>query len=113
MIHQANSYYNKPPKDGYEYMLVRITFEYLKGTDPNAQYDLSRYKFTAVSTDGRDYDSYLFVDSPKPELKANLYPGAAFEGWVPFEINTFDKTPLLTFGRDYVGRGGLWWKLYQ
>lgn len=103
--------FNSPPDVGNEYLLVRIRFEYLKGKDADATYRLSPGNFTAVASDGKEYVS-KFVVVPEPKLEATMYPGASNEGWAAFQIAQYDTKPLMTFGRDYRGRGGLWWKLY-
>ncbi|GAI91366.1 unnamed protein product, partial [marine sediment metagenome] len=42
----------------------------------------------------------------------SIYPGATHEGWGIFQVEAQDNKPLLTFGRDYKGSGGIWWQLY-
>jgi hypothetical protein len=104
--------FSSPPKAGFEYIIAKLRFEYLKGKGPDTKYDLNPFEFTAVSSDGKEYE-LQFVVGPKPELSASLYPGASHEGWVSFQVAQHDTRPLMTFGRDYQGRGGVWWKLYK
>jgi hypothetical protein len=47
--------YNDPPDPGFEYLLAKIRFQYLKGSHPDAKYGLSAYEFAAVSSDGKEY----------------------------------------------------------
>jgi len=110
-IKEANQF-NDPADPGFEYLLARIRFEYLKAEDPDKTYDLNSFQFTAVSSEGKEYE-YAFVVEPQPQLSASLYPGASHEGWAAFRVTLYDTAPLLTFGRDYSGRGGVWWKLYE
>ena len=74
------------------------------------EYDVSQLDFTAVSDNGKDYESVSIVCT-EPKLSADLYPGASVEGWAAFEVD-IDDNPLLTFGRDYQGKDGIWFKLY-
>ncbi len=110
MIEDANMF-NDEPGTGKEYILAKIRFEYLESSE-DAQYDVSDYDFTAVSEDGKDYDNPSIVQ-PEPELDADIYPGAYAEGWGVFEVDIDDDKPLLTFGRDWKGKGGIWFKLYS
>ncbi|WP_194174957.1 S8 family serine peptidase [Desulfofundulus thermobenzoicus] len=111
IIQEANSF-NDPPQSGHEYILAKIKFEYLEGPDPDTQYHISGYDFTAVSEAGRDYE-YCSVVEPEPDLDYRLYPGASCEGWAAYQVEVIDDKPLLTFGRDYDGKGGIWFKLYE
>jgi hypothetical protein len=109
-IREANQF-NGPPRAGFEYILAKVKFEYLQGA-ADRQYDLNRVKFTAVSKDGKDYETVIVVE-PEPKLQANLYPGASHEGWAAFQVEQIDAMPLLTFGRDFRGSSGVWWQLFK
>lgn len=109
MIEEANMF-NDPPAAGNEYILAKIRFEYLESSDPDTQYDISQYDFTAVSASGKDYE-WASIVCPDPKLSADLYPGASVEGWAAFEVD-IDDNPLLTFGRNYQGKDGIWFKFY-
>jgi len=111
LIEEANPF-NDPPEEGYEYILARVRFEYLEGPTPDTAYDLSPVYFTAVSEGGKDYERRFVVD-PEPGIEADLYPEASHEGWVSFHVAIDDSKPTMTFGRDYKGRGGVWFKLYE
>ncbi|NLG84987.1 MAG: hypothetical protein GX493_10370 [Firmicutes bacterium] len=107
MVRQANPF-NRPPKNGYEYLLAKIRFELVAMEDPEARLELSPGHFTAVSAEGEDYD-YPLVVAPEPSISAKLYQGAQREGWVVFQIKIGDN-PLITYGRDFKGKGGIWFK---
>jgi len=109
-IKEANMF-NDPPKSGFEYLLAKVKFEYLKGPTQDTTYHLSTWEFTAVSSEGKDYESASVVE-PEPELDATLYQGASHTGWVAFQVAKSDFKPLMTFGRKYDGTGGIWFKLY-
>jgi len=109
-IEEANMF-NDPAPSGFEYVLVRIRFEYLEGPTADTSYDISPVWFTVVSSEGREQE-YESVVPPEPELRASLYPGATHEGWGAYLVEEQDDKPLITFGRDYKGRGGIWWQLY-
>ncbi|MEE9286065.1 MAG: hypothetical protein V3V35_10115 [Dehalococcoidia bacterium] len=102
---------NAAPSPGGEYVVALVRFEYLRGPDPNTRFSLSTFDFKAVSSEGVDYDEPVFVIEPKPRISANLYPGASHEGWLVLQVDADDAAPLITFGRDELGRGGVWWKL--
>ncbi len=104
--------FNDPPAAGFVYVLAKVRFVYLKGPDENTAYDLSPVAFTAVSCGGKDYETESLVE-PDPTIRASMYPGASHEGWVAFAVAQDDTCPLMTFARDYRGRGGIWFKLYE
>lgn len=110
-IKSANLF-NGPPATGWEYILALIRIDYAKGKTPDTTYRPSEYwDYTAVSGDGADYARKIVV-RPDPRFADQIYPGTSTEGYVALYVHDYDKTPLLTFGRNYDGTGGLWWKLY-
>lgn len=108
MIKQANLF-NSAPNDGYEYLLAKINFNLISNKD-NQQLHLASIDFKAVSSDGKVYDPVMIV-APTPKLLSDLYPGATNEGWVALQVSKDDTNPLITYGRDYQGQGGAWFKL--
>lgn len=107
---QAANMFNDPPKAGNEYILAKVYFNYLTGPK-DTQVELYSGSFTAVSSIGRDYEHAIMVE-PYPSIDTDLYPGAYHEGWVAFEVAASDQQPLMTFGRDYNGKNGAWFKIY-
>jgi len=110
LIYAANRY-NDPPKAGFEYILVRMRFEYLTGPTADSTYYMTSSWFDTVSSSGSVYDNPSIVD-PDPSFDCTLYPGASHEGWMTFQVAQTDATPLATIGRNYDGTGGIWFKLY-
>jgi len=111
MVYDANSF-NHEPGINQEYVVINFAFKLLHSDDPNVQYPLSKFSFTLVSADGKDYPS-ISVVPPKPELTANLYQGAYHEGYLVYLVDKDDKLPLLTTGRFSDGSGGAWFKAYK
>lgn len=111
LIKETNRF-NDPPEEGYEYILAKINFKYLIGPGIDIQYNAYKNSFTAVLSIGKDYKRVSAV-LPFPELNVYLYPGASAEGWAVFQVEKTDVKPLLTFGRDNNGEGGVWFKLYE
>jgi hypothetical protein len=107
IIKNANQF-NDEPKSGYDYLVAKVNFDLLSGAD---QYSLSGYNFKLIATDGKEYD-YTTVVKPEPQLDAKLYAGAKNEGYAVFQVAVTDSKPLITFGRDYNGNGGVWFKAY-
>ncbi len=103
--------FNSAPNSGYEYILVKIQFEYLTGPTADTVYNVSPVYFDAISENGVEYDYHSIVP-PDPALSTSLYPGASHEGWEAYQVSLTDTHPLLTFGRNYDGTGGIWFKLY-
>ncbi|MDF2892528.1 MAG: hypothetical protein K0R80_2895 [Clostridia bacterium] len=110
-IYNRNKY-NEPAPDGYEYILAKIKVKLNKSSVKDLQFQVSDYDFTLVSSTGVDYERKSVV-VPSPELNAKLYEGGESEGWVVFTVKTTDKYPLIAFGRDYSGKGGVWYRAYN
>jgi len=104
---QEASASNKPAKDGYEYILARIRFEfYSKGTPGNKVYTMKRDDFKVYSKDNQAYEAPS-VWPPKPELIGKIFrSGDSYEGWVPFLVAQEDEKPLMFFF------GGIWFELF-
>ncbi|WP_434579208.1 stalk domain-containing protein [Thermoanaerobacterium thermosaccharolyticum] len=110
MVSNANMF-NSKPEDGYEIILAKFYIKINKSSNEDAQFDLDPYNFILVSSDGKDYDSYICVP-PSPNLRAKLYQGASNEGWVAFKVKINDLKPLIVYGKGYDGSGGVWFKGY-
>lgn len=108
LIQEAN-YFNSPAKEGHEYILAKFHIKLIDNKDDDSQISFSTVHFTLVSTQGKDYD-FVSVVELNPSIDANLYEGADHEGWVAFEVKKDDTNPLITFGRSYDGKGGIWFK---
>jgi len=109
---EETNMFNDPPKEGFEYILANIRFEYIEGPSPDIVYEVFGYGLDVISNEGKEYENPSVVE-PEPKFDAKLYPGASNEGWATFQVAIEDSQPLLTFGRDYKGRGGGWFKLYN
>jgi hypothetical protein len=107
---KAANMFNDAPKEGQEYLLALVRFEYLKGPTEDTTYDLSSYEFTAVSSEAKEYDNPFCVE-PDPKFGGGLYSGASHEGWICLQVATWDAQPVITYGRNYDGTGGVWWRL--
>lgn len=111
VIKEANQF-NEAAPSGFEYILVKVQFKYLKTPSEERSYMVSPMDFTAVSSEGKDY-GFTSIVEPEPELEANLYEGASHTGWITFQVAEDDEEPLMVFGRKYNGTGGIWFKLYK
>jgi hypothetical protein len=100
------------PKAGFEYIAVRVRFDYLSGPTPDAALDVSTVWFKVISGEGKEYEFSFYAGNLDPSITTSLYPSASHEGWVAFFVAQDDTRPLLTFGRAYDGTGGIWFKLY-
>lgn len=105
----AADYSNKAPMEEKEYILARLEFHVTKASDFNTQYDLSSSDFTLVSSSGKDYARPNLV-IPGATMDSKLYSSASHEGWVAFEVSKEDKDPLMVYGKDGSGKGGVWFK---
>ena len=75
---------NPDPKQGYEYLLVKVRFAYTEG---KGSLHVSSYDFKAY-VDGAGYSpTWVVLPKDKPEFKGvDLIPGGQTEGWIVFEV---------------------------
>lgn len=107
-IRGANMF-NNEPKQGFEYILAKIAVKVESVEKNGAQFSISPISFILVSSSGKDYNPPMVVE-PDPQLNANLYAGASHTGWAAFQVAIDDANPLITFGRNFDGTGGIWLK---
>lgn len=115
LIKQA-SVSNKRPKIGFEYLLARIRLEFSsRGSPQVCSHDLRREQMTALSADGKEYETPPIVP-PKPGLIGILHSGKSLEGWIAFLVLQGDSKALMAF--DPSSGGGMsrgrvvWFQLY-
>lgn len=92
-------------------MLAKVRFEYLMGPTSDTTYEMSPSWLHVVSMNGKNYDNESVV-VPDPSIRISLYPDSFHEGWAAFLVAQDDTRPLMTFGRNYDGTGGIWFKLF-
>lgn len=96
------------PESGYDYLIAKIEFDLFQGTE---LYNLVSNSFILISGTGKEYD-INYGAKLNPELEAKLYKGAKQTGYVVFQVEISDTKPLITFGRDVNGTGGIWLKAH-
>ncbi|NOU95652.1 DUF4352 domain-containing protein [Paenibacillus sp. LMG 31456] len=109
MIASANKF-NEAPKEGYEYILAKISIIITNSKSKDKQIDVSPIDFVAVSSDGKDYNRAGIVE-PAPTIRSKLYEGASNTGWAAFLVKKDDQNPVITYGRKYDGSGGAWFTI--
>jgi len=108
-IYAANPY-NDPAPSGYEYILVKVRYNYVNGPTVNTLEKLDEFTFQAFSGSGTKYDIPAIVE-PDPKFDVDLYPGNTFEGWATYKVLKTDAKPMLSFAVSLDGSGGIWFKL--
>jgi len=94
---------NEPAAPGFEYILVRVKFEYhAREIQGKCAHPLVRDQFSAYSAGGEGYKP-ASVMPPKPEMRKNLKPGDSLEGWLVFTVAKEDRAPLMSFSVDAGG----------
>ncbi len=83
IIENANMF-NSEPKQGYEYALVKIKFDYIKG---EGSIYVSEYDFEAYVNGAGYSPAWVVLPNDKPEFEGvNLLPGGHTSGWIAFEV---------------------------
>lgn len=108
---EAANMFNNEPAEGNEYILARMDVTFLGSEYSEIRFDIATYSFEVISSDGREYD-VPFVVEPWPSFDVEMYAGGNFSGWAAFEVEMGDDRPSLSYGTDYLGRGGIWFQLY-
>ena len=117
MVKQASEA-NPAPKQGFEYVLARVRFEFAARTSlAHYSYDVEPNQFTATERDGRAIAAASLAAPPAPVLKGKLRSGDSLEGWLVFLVPQKVSQPLMVFREDvgdvsHVG-GGTWFELYK
>ena len=106
-LHALLSY--DEPELGHEWILVRMQIRYLRGEGATNNIHRETNIFSSL---GYIYDREFAVE-PEPDIvDIVLFPGAAQEGWLAWQVGINDPNPLLLFGADYRYDGGVWLDLY-
>ncbi|PKM95427.1 MAG: hypothetical protein CVU84_04995 [Firmicutes bacterium HGW-Firmicutes-1] len=90
--------FNRAPKDGCEYMLVRFKVKALE-TEKDTAVDINNYLFSAVRKDGTVYNEFISLVIPL-NLSTELYKGSEYEGFTYFQTTIGDE-PLIRFSKTY------------
>jgi hypothetical protein len=93
MIRQANQF-NEPPRDGMEYVLVRI--KAASTAADSEEHSIGNWDFNLTGSPLIQYDPGEVV-APDPVLDATLYAGGEAEGWVAFAIGQDEDNLMLVF----------------
>jgi hypothetical protein len=100
---------NKMAAEGFEYVLVRIKFEFKgRAVSDKLPFDLGNAPLQWVALMGKDLTEYDRVSPtvPKPALTGMVKPGQSVEGWVAFAVDRKDSKPVMVFDPDTGGATG-------
>lgn len=96
---KAANQFNDAPPDGFEFVLLRITIEYISESgdvleiDENALSSVTNGRIIAYTD--------TFTYSPcclEPPFEFSLLPGGTGDGWVALPVAIDDKNPMLLIG---------------
>lgn len=95
---QAADPKNAPASQGHEYLLAQVAIQMTAKVSPgNKTFRLGApMQWVAMSKEGAEYAATAAVP-PAPALTGPLRSGAPVEGWVAFQVDQKDKTPMLFF----------------
>ncbi|MFN2226702.1 MAG: hypothetical protein ACK2UY_10350 [Anaerolineae bacterium] len=100
---EANRY-NDPPQPGTEYLLLYVGVEYLSGP-VHGTLRLDAWSFRLVSNNQVLQPPSLV--EPPPAFELEFFPGGEGGGWMAWVIYEDDPAPLLAYGLEYDGSGGV------
>lgn len=91
---QAAAAFNEPPREGKEYVAVKVHLRYI-GTEDEAVM-MWGDAFESTGSANVQYDLPAFF-APAPQLGAELYPGGETEGWVTDQVAVGETDIMLVF----------------
>ena len=97
LIETANQF-NNPPKEGMEYILVKVKVRNIATVDEVSY--IERHSFKSIGSTNVLHE-FISVVVPEPELRAPLFPGGKYEGWVILE-SAIGETDLVALFYDYL-----------
>jgi len=103
-VMRANRFNDEPPA-GYEYVLVKLSVNYIQGPSPDDMLEISYniwgndYEMGCVSNN-QIVTEVPRVSSLDPEVDFKLFPEAQAEGYLALLSEIDDENPLLYFGVD-------------
>ena len=104
ILKNTNSF-NSDPADGYTYMVAYVTGVYTKGPKDKSG-TMGAVDFQSLSSGS--LSGYAALVPPSPALEFKGFPGAKFKGWVAFNIDATDSSPLIAWNVGYDGSGGVY-----
>lgn len=93
MIQEANKH-NDPPKEGMEYVAVKLHVRYIGTEDISKR--LMNFSFSATGSENVLY-KYIYVSGPYPDISLSLFPGGSHEGWIVVQVAKGETGLLLVF----------------
>lgn len=108
--------YNPAPRDGYEFVAVKVTVEFidvtnidiaLTGTDDPELLLNAISSFDLYNSNGAKYDSVRYSISDLPELNS-MFEGGISTGYFRFEVLADDPAPYLVYTPVYLGDHSAW-----
>lgn len=103
-VMRANSYNDDPP-EGFEYVLVKLSVNYVQGPSPDDMLEISYnvwgndYEMGCVSNN-QIVTEETWVSGLDPEFDFKLFPGAQAEGYLALFCESGDENSHLFFGVD-------------
>lgn len=107
-IIKKDNMFNSEPKDGYEYVIVKVAYSLLS-KENDGTITASSYNFNFYSTNNEEYEHVFVVKDGA--LSKDLFPGGNAEGYVVGQVKKDDPNPKLVYGIEYNGTGGIWFDL--
>lgn len=97
----AENRFNDEAPEGYEYIMIKLSVNYLTGPSPDSLFEISNgwpsdIELAIVSNNKIVTESVFIVD-PKPEFDLKLFPGSSGEGYVTLLCEKDDPNPILLF----------------
>jgi len=95
---QIASRYNNPPPEGMEYVLVKMRAKNISTEEVTKE--INDWSFALTGDRNLVYDGMSWLQSPEPELDAELYPGGETEGWIVMLAFAGDFNLVLIYEGD-------------
>jgi hypothetical protein len=97
----AENMFNDQAPDGFEYLLIKLSVNYVLGPSPDSLLEITNSGWgdvnMAIVSNNKIVTQYVSIVDPKPEFDIKLYPESTGEGYITLLCEKDDPNPILIF----------------
>lgn len=100
---------NQPPREGYEFILVRIKVDYREGP-PDLPFSVDRFDFTVLDANDMLYTPAFVIEPGQPLGSQTIYPRSTVEGLIAYQVPRDSRDIVLVW--QYNSDNPTWFGLF-
>jgi hypothetical protein len=105
-----NPYYLVSIQPGREFLAARFKYELIDTNPPGYLRLVNRDSFSIYRSGQFDTEDNKLIMGPTPDLYGKARKGGTVDGWIVFTVPEDAPGPLIVYGRQTAGNGGIWFK---